>query len=309
MDKKFLVQLAHLYYVTGMTHQEIADKLHVSRSKVTRGLKEAREKNIVKISIDYSASNYEISQLLIDKYKIKEVLISGNESLIKDDKQIFSLAGQYLVNQFKENSTIAVGWGRTIRELSEITEIHDNLNLKFSPIIGGHGSTNNLIHSSTIAAEFAKNCRGISYSINGPALANNLDEKNIFIDNNDIASTISETKKADIALFSVGNPTSSESTIHKMNYFSSKELKEMINQNVICDFVSIAFFDINGQEKCNEISNRSIGLNIKDFQNIPLKICVAFGVPKNNSILAALRAGLIDVLITDFSTANFLTQD
>jgi deoxyribonucleoside regulator len=61
-----------------------------------------------------------------------------------------------------------------------------------------------------------------------------------------------------------------------------------------------------GKECCTSISNRTIGIDKEAFLNIPKKICVVEGKEKHPSTLAALRAGYIDILITDKQNAEYL---
>ena len=50
--KRFLAKIARLYYLEGFTQQKIANKLKISRTKVSRYLTSARKENIVEESSD-----------------------------------------------------------------------------------------------------------------------------------------------------------------------------------------------------------------------------------------------------------------
>ena len=58
LEKTNLIKIAHYYFVDGMTQGEIAKKLHLSRQKVNRLIKESREKGIVKIEIMTTENSY-----------------------------------------------------------------------------------------------------------------------------------------------------------------------------------------------------------------------------------------------------------
>ena len=55
---KFLSKVSKLYYLKGLTQQEIADKLNISRTKVSRYLTKARGGQIVEIKINYPAVDF-----------------------------------------------------------------------------------------------------------------------------------------------------------------------------------------------------------------------------------------------------------
>ena len=49
-----------------------------------------------------------------------------------------------------------------------------------------------------------------------------------------------------------------------------------------------------------------IAIPLEDYQNIPTRIGVAGGLEKTEAIRAALNGNYVNVLITDFQTANEL---
>lgn len=289
-----------------MTQQQIAKATGLSRIKISRSLQKARELGIVKIIIDYSGAFLELEKELKDKYNLDNVIVVENSLGNDSRKQVLSAAALYLNSSFFTGATIAVGWGTTLRELCEFIQPSEAKELLFTPIIGGHSITMSQVHSSSIAAEMAHKAGGRSISINAPALVKSKQEKELFLQNSSIRSVIEKMKKADIAVFSLGNPMFSSSSIHKVEYFSKEDLLEMKENGVVCDFVSVAFLDIDGKERCKHIADRGIGISMEDLLNIPKKICVVEGKDKHASVLAALKAGYIDILITDKETAEYL---
>ncbi|MCK5567665.1 MAG: sugar-binding transcriptional regulator, partial [Actinomycetia bacterium] len=74
--KRFLAKIARLYYLEGLTQQSIANKLNISRTKVSRYLTKARGGQIVEIKINYPAVDFSSLEYQIEKkYKIKECII------------------------------------------------------------------------------------------------------------------------------------------------------------------------------------------------------------------------------------------
>ena len=49
----FLAEISNMYYNLGMTQSEIANKVSSTRFKIAKYLQEAREKQVVEISINY----------------------------------------------------------------------------------------------------------------------------------------------------------------------------------------------------------------------------------------------------------------
>lgn len=295
-----------MYYEKEMGQQEIADKLHISRVKVSRSLKKAREEGIVRFNIDYRGAFLSEEDTLKKIFGLKDVIIVDNALDNDSSIQIQKTSAELLSSKIKNNDIVAVGWGTTIRGVANHMHSIKASNLTFAPIIGGHSSNYSHIHSSNIAEQMALATNEKAMIMNAPALVNSTEEKEMLMKNNTISSVINQTSNANIAIFSLGNPLYESSTIHNVNYFSNEQLKEIENNHVVCDFVSIAFLNKNGQEMCKNISNNSIGVKIDDLLNIPQKICVVYGQNKHISTLAALKAKYIDILITDKETADYL---
>lgn len=66
------------------------------------------------------------------------------------------------------------------------------------------------------------------------------------------------------------------------------------------------FINSQGLECDTPLKERTLGLSFKEMRAIGRKICIACGPDKVEPVRAALRGGLIDVLITDEATATAL---
>jgi deoxyribonucleoside regulator len=306
MLKRLLIRISHMYYNEGLTQSQIANKLNLSRMQVSRYLRKSRETGIVKIIIDYSGLYFKLESDITNKYNLKQTIIV-DDTMSKDMKEnIAQVTANYLKNFFKKNSTVALGWGSTLSRLPKYMDDMSNMNLLFTPIIGGHGKSNFDWHASTIASNIAKKTGAKSLSLLAPALVKDKREKEILMNDIQIKEVINQSKKADVAIFSLGFPLNPNSSINKSGYFSKKDLTQLKNENAVCDIVSILFLNQYGEKCCSNITDRSIGINEQDFKNIPIKICIVEGLEKANTTKIALKCGYVDILITDKNIADFL---
>ena len=80
-----LAETARLYYEEDLTQSEVGKKLHMSRSKVSRLLKKAKEEEIVEININYPwKRSIKLEQELKSKYNFE--LVPGEPPLYCDEK-------------------------------------------------------------------------------------------------------------------------------------------------------------------------------------------------------------------------------
>jgi len=69
------------------------------------------------------------------------------------------------------------------------------------------------------------------------------------------------------------------------------------------------YFDAEGHLVPNEVSARVVGLSLRDVAQIPLSVVLAGGQEKVPVLMAVLRGGLCNVLITDAWTAQRLLEE
>lgn len=309
MEKRLLLAICQMYYEQNMTQQQISKETGLSRMKISRTLQKAREDNIVKIIIDYSGTYPELENQLKNKFHLDHVIIAENCLDGDSRKQALSVAALHLSQALFDGAIVAVGWGTTLLEMCDYLRPVDSSDLLFTPIIGGHSISLSHVHCSSIASRMAHKMGGSSISFNAPALVKNQDEKESFLKDDSIRKVIDTSRHADIAIFSLGNPTYKSSTIHQVEYFTDTDLQFLKDNNAVCDLVSIAFLNPQGQECCKTITDRTIGITSADLKNISKKICVTEGESKHPSVLATLKSGYIDDLITDKATADYLMQN
>ena len=117
-----LAEVACDYYERGLDQNKIAERLCLSRTRVSRLLKEAEEKGIVSIhvSINYPFErHYELEERFKNRYPLKNVRILNNRNrepfTIPDD--VSSLAASYIMDNIKKDMVIGTSWGTTLARM------------------------------------------------------------------------------------------------------------------------------------------------------------------------------------------------
>ncbi|MER3436400.1 MAG: hypothetical protein C4346_01530, partial [Chloroflexota bacterium] len=117
---RLLATVARLYYLDGLNQQEIAAMFDVSRSTVSRMLTEARERGIVRISIeetDLRATTLETS--LIDTFSLRRAIVIRSLSQSPDATRqtVGYFAASIVSDWISETTVIGVAGGRTLAAL------------------------------------------------------------------------------------------------------------------------------------------------------------------------------------------------
>ena len=114
----------------------------------------------------------------------------------------------------------------------------------------------------------------------------------------------SKAKETDLAILGIGT-VGKAGGLWRAGFLDERDeirLKKAGAIGAICG----RFYDVNGQVCSSALDDRIIGLTLEELRRIRHKIGVATGRDKLSAILGALRARLVDVLITDEKTAEEL---
>lgn len=302
-------RVAYMYYEQGLTQQQVAKEIGVSRIQVSRMLQQARQDGTVRISIKYDGFFPDLESALEERYPGVEFVVSdaldGSDRAIK--RSIGAATADYLAHRLREGTKVAVGWGTSLKEVAFGTVMTDK-DLTFIPLIGGQVGAGLDVHANSISDLLAQRMGGKSMTVFAPAVASTNEERDQFVNSMPLKATLDMAASADVALFSVGSPFALTTTIDKIGYFTESEVEQLRLDGASCDVISMCYFDSNGKEVGQELSQRTVSITSEQLFNIPLKVCPAGGVDKREAVKIALDLGIVDVLATDDQTARFLLE-
>lgn len=304
-EADILTAIAIAYYQDGATQEEISRKFNVSRAKVGRMLKQARDEGIVEITVKYHpVFSSKIEQRLIQRFGIKRALIALDQpSEELQRKQVAGLVSTYLSGSLRSGMVVSVGQGRNVSEVAQHVGVITPRDVKFVCSIGGIHPRGGAFNADHICRQLAKKYGGTSETLYAPAYAVNRDQRLAFMKNETVKQTLDLARKADVALVGIGD-MSENSYMVDLGWFTPEEVvSSRSNQGVVGDFAGYDFFDIYGKVAKTVMSDRIIGLSIDEFRPISEVIAIAAENTKPLALLGALRTGTIDILATSVSNA------
>jgi DNA-binding transcriptional regulator LsrR (DeoR family) len=295
-----------MYYEEGCTQQQIANRLGISRVRVSRALQQARDTGVVEINIKYAGLFVEQEKRLHQLYPGARFIIAdaldGSGPQVRD--AVASTAAEYLSHVVRAEQRIAVGWGETLRLLaSKLTEVAP---AEFVPLIGGQGNAALDVHATLIAHAMAQASGGLALPILAPAVAQSAEQHFQILQDPIIQTSLAAARSADYAIYSVQAPLSPQATIGRTGYFTADDMAILQRDDVRCDLTSICYLNSAAQPVADELSQRAVAINRDELRAIPRKIVVAGGLNKSEALDIAIRAGYADVVITDDQVADAL---
>lgn len=303
---KQAVQVSKLYYLDGATQAEIGKKLNLSRPTISRLLQFAREKNIVKISINDPLSNIEdLQHQLKEKYQLKDVIISIPES--NETAEILSSLGKatarYLDKKVKDNDVIGVSWGKTLVSVARQLIPNDRKNVQ---VVYLKGTVANSTHNNYVV-EVTK-CFNKCYHTQAqilplPLIFENKQIKEMVIKDKFINEILDTGKRTSVALFTV-ETTEQDATLFELGYFNDQQIKTL-QEKAAGDLVS-RFIDERGKIVDDQLNDRTVAIALDDLKQARESVLIAGGMNKLKAIKAALAGKYANVLVTDSLVAQHL---
>ncbi len=303
---KFISRISKLYYLEGLTQQQIANKLNISRTKVSRYLDRARKENIVEIKInspkeDFSNLEYEIEE----KFKIKECnIVHSSEN---DEDMLEEMAGglnNLLERILKDESYMGIGWGSSLRSIANYIKVSGKSEVKVIPMIGGLGKIGTGVHTNSVAKTIADGLGGISYMIHSPAVLDSKEAREMVEKDSSTRDIIELADKIDTALVGLSD-IGPGSTLINTGDFDMEEFSYLKGLGVVGD-VNLIFIDETGRHVPSKIDGRVVRVPVEKLKKIRNIIGVAFGKQKVKTILGALNGNIINILFTDEDTAKII---
>ena len=304
-----LTNLATLYYIDGLTQEELSKKFGVSRATIGRMLRRAQDEGIVEIRVRQSPKQSDdLERALVQRFGIlRAILTPDHADPEKQRGMLASLVAGYLDKTLQDGMIVTVGMGRNINAVSDHAISTAPRDCTFVCAIGGSYLGGEAMNPDHICRRLAAQFGGESETLYAPALVGNPEIVRQLTENLTVRQTLDKARRADLALVGVGD-MSADSNMVRMGWFSPNELAEAKRIGTVGDLMGYDFLDIHGRSAATQIQGRVVGLSVSDLKRIPNVIAIASESSKVTAILGALRTGAINTLATSVSNATTLLQ-
>ncbi len=309
-----LTRAAWWYYVDGWTQEAIAERMHVSRATVVRMLQRARQTGIVEIRVhgDRLADIRRESELA-SRFGLQEAIVvapDDNPGGIREG--LARAAATYLHTMLAQQSrrrkrgpySVGMGWGHTLGGVARYVDppVGGFRHVRLVEMIGAPDGPWSASVRATL--RLSERCAVPAVYMNAPAIASTPAIRSAFLADGQIRRTLAECAKADVAFVGVGS-LAKEYTQPSFRFVSEPEAETLRRQGAVGDILG-QHFNVQGARVEGPIGERTVGADWQTLAEIPMVVAVAGGPGKGPAVLGALRTGLVNALITDQSTADFV---
>lgn len=309
-ERNLLVKTAVLYYKYDMNQPEIAKKLGLSRQKVGRLLKQAKDEGIVRITIQSDISySTECAAMLENLFSLKEAIVVDvpvyEDQVIKEE--IGKAAAGLLSRILTDNDSISISWSSTVYQCARNLGRLPLKGLTFSQLNGSHEKVP-YMYSGMNILNLLNHCvdQSTSYPLLAPMKVNSEGLLLSLLKDDTIQQAMQAAVKSRIAVFGIGS-ISQDSSLFHAGYMDAKLVKSLHSCGAVAD-VCGHFINSDGYICNQESERRTLSISETDLKCKEYSIALAGNIHKAEAILGALRGGWCNVLVTDLKTAERIIE-
>lgn len=303
-----LLTIARMYYVQRETMDAIAHHMNVSRSTVSRLLKEARDRGLVRVTVvDPDRPLGRIADLFRRYFNVTAHIVQvrpGASSVFRLD-QVARTAADLLSETVHDGDVLGVAWGTTTSAIAAHLRPRERHGVTVIGLNGGaNHQTTGLPYVGSILHRFAEAFNGQEQLLALPAFFDDPATREAMWREQSTQHILQVRDQCRVALFGVGGLNSElQSHVYASNYLGDDDLRALREQGVVGDVCTVMLRE-DGSYRDIALNARATGMTPRELQHVPRRLCVVTGLSKSAPILGALRAGVATDLIIDQETAR-----
>jgi DNA-binding transcriptional regulator LsrR (DeoR family) len=312
-ELRLMTRVARMYYLEHLRQPEIALRLSMTQSRVSRLLSKAEEENVVRISISTPPDVFpELEDALRHRFGLKLAIVTDAASDADEDvlPRLGSAAAYYLETTLRSDDMVGImSWSQSLlATVDAMGPVAGLKGIKVVQILGGIGSPSAPVHAARLTNRLADLLHGEAIFLPSPGIAGSAESAAALREDRFVTETMSTFNHLTVALVGIGVPEPSRLLASSGNVFSHAEIRGLEASGAVGD-ICLRFFDAQGRPLSDTTMERVIGIGLPELARVPRCVAVAGGARKLPAIAAALCGRLVNVLVTDRFTAEALLAD
>ena len=300
-----LVQVAKMYFQLDRTQSDIAQSLGLTRWQVGRLLAEARETGVVRIEIAPRANRLaDLESTLQRRWRLRDaVVVPGSGDAAADAQAVAQAAAAWLAGLADKPALIGVSWGRTMAAVARALPQGWNPGVQVVLVNGATALRLTSPGVGTVAESIAQTAGGQATLFPAPAILGRAETRAALEADPVIAAALDLARRASLVAFGMG--AMADSVLASSGYVSDADIARLVAAGAVGDILG-RFLDAQGRIVDPALDARTLGLRPESLGQRRHALGVVSGPAKHAIALAALRARLVTVLVTDEATARHL---
>jgi len=307
-----LFTAARMYYDEGQTMETIAGRFGVSRSTVSRMLRDARDAGLVEISLRPPEAQRveDLARRLSRQYGVQVRVVPASPGDDERDRlhTVATAGGELLDGMLEPGTTLGVAWGTTMAALLGAVRSRPVPGLRIVQLNGAiNVEGSGLTYIANVLARAATRWDATVHQFPVPAFFDYPATREAMWRERSVQRVLSIQREATVAVFSVGAfDAEVPSHVYTHNYLTRDDLRSLRADGAVGDVCTV-FLRADGTFRDIAMNQRGSGTAPDRLLRIPRRLLVASGSRKALPLRAALRAGVAtDVVVDEVTAASLL---
>lgn len=304
-----LYRAATMHYLQGATMEAVAGRLGVSRSTVSRMLKEARETGIVRVSVQPPAAvaGPGPAAWLAQEFGVRAHVVPVRRTASAEQRlrDVATVAARVLGDVVASGMTLGVAWGVTVSAIGRQLAVQ---HVRATQVVQLNGAMNSfgsgIGYAGEVMGRFARAFDATVHLFPVPAFFDDVATKEAMWRERSVRRVLELQEAVDVAVFGVGAVSGvPPSHVYSAGYLDAADVASLRAERVVGDVCTV-FLREDGSWQDVAINARASGPTPQALRRIPRRVCVVAGENKIAPLRAALLAGVVTDLIVDEPTAR-----
>jgi DNA-binding transcriptional regulator LsrR (DeoR family) len=294
--------IARRYYLEGRSKIDIADEFGLSRFKVARLLESALESGLVRIEIRSEGGiDVDLSARLQDRFGLQHSIVveapdDDQESL---REHLGRAAAHLLAEILTREDVLGLAWARAVSAMVRaLPPLPGTPVVQLSGALSIPGGPDT---SVDVVRDVARRSGGVAHVFYAPLTVPDAATARALRQQPEVARAFSMLPLVTKAVGGVGLWEAGLSTVYDT---SSDHDRRALRELGVCADISGVFLSAEGEPVPTELADRMISISAEEMRAIPEVLVIPYGIQKAPAVLAALRSGLVDGIVTHAGLAR-----
>jgi DNA-binding transcriptional regulator LsrR (DeoR family) len=296
--------VARRYYLDGRSKVEIAEEFNLSRFKVARLLEDARSSGLVRIEIGHpGVVDVGLSAGLMDALGLTHCVVTDTP----DDhpatlrEHLGAAAAELLTELVTTDDVLGLSWARSVSAMAGALRVLAPVPVvQLTGALARPGADDSSIE---LVREVARVGGGPAYYFYAPMAVPDPTTARALRGQPEVARAFGLIGSVTKAVAGVGAWAPEQSTLYDA---TSEAERVELGRVGVCAEVSGVLIDDGGQPVTAPLTERMIGITAAQMRAVPEVIGIVYGRAKARAVLAAVRGGYVDSLVTHSTLATTL---
>ncbi|WEZ82810.1 sugar-binding transcriptional regulator [Rhizobium sp. 32-5/1] len=295
-----------LYYVAGRTQDEIASAMGISRQSAQRLVSLAVAEKLIKVRLDHPiAACLELAERLKDKFELRHVDVVPTDPASTSTTVGIAEAGAVEIERWLKSAdpiVLAVGTGRTLKAAIDQLPPMECPQHRIVSLTGNIGPDGSAAYYNVIFS-MADAVKARHFPMPLPVLVSSAAQRDLLHRQDLVQFALQLGREANVAFVGIGELGSDAPLC--VDGFLAREEMDRLTATGACGEICGWMFDQEGQLLADLINDRVASVPLPSRETATV-VGLAKGRKKYAAIRAALTGGMINGIITDEGTAEYL---